>query len=148
MLNAILVIQSLRLDILSQQISFEEVNKLSPAISSMVSCADTKHLIQFLERLALSFGNEEQNAEETDQVPDSIPRECSLRLEGFEERGPCDGENEVKEPCRGCRQRHSLGSDIKGIGFGGICERDWAFSWRVDDSEKVDSESYACNAGC
>jgi hypothetical protein len=103
MLNIVLLVKLLGLNIPSEDISVEEVKELPSAICCMVSCSHTKHLVQFFKRLAFGFWNEEQDTEETDQVPDRIPRESTLRLECLQKRRPRDGENKVEEPLSNCQ---------------------------------------------
>jgi len=98
MLNTVLLVKLFGLNIPSEDISIEEVKELSSAICCMVSCSHTKYLVQFFKRLAFGFWNEEQDTEETNQVPDRIPRESTLRLECLQKRRPRDGEDKVEEP--------------------------------------------------
>jgi hypothetical protein len=98
MLNIVLLVKLFGLNIPSEDISIEEVKELSSAVGCMVSGSHTKHLVQFFKCLAFGFWNEEQDTEETDQVPDRIPRESTLRLECLQKRRPRDGEDKVEEP--------------------------------------------------
>ena len=113
----------------------------------MVSSAYTEHLIQLLQRLAFGLRDEEEDAEEADQVPDRVPGEGALGLEGFQERGPGDGQDEVEEPCCGGGEGHALGADVERVGFGGVGEWDGAFAGGVHDTEEVEAEGDAGDAG-
>lgn len=94
------LVQNLRLDLAPENIPVKEVGDLPGSVRGMLARRNAEDLIQLLERLALGFGHEEQDKEEADHVPRSIPTERTLRREGRLQRGPRDRENEVEEPRR------------------------------------------------
>ena len=85
MLHSILIIQPLRLNILSKEIPSEEIDELSGPVCCVISSTYAEDLVQFLKSLALGFRDKEQNAKESNKIPDRVPGEGTLGLEGFEE---------------------------------------------------------------
>ena len=83
MFNRLILNQFWCLDILEQEVSVEEVEELLQAPCSMNSCWNAEDLIQFFESLALGLWNEEQNAEESNDIPARIPAESTGRGESL-----------------------------------------------------------------
>ena len=111
-LARIVLVQSLGLHMLSEDVAFEEVRDLPQAISSMRMRRHPKHLIQLLEGFAFGLGEEQQYQHKADEIPHGVKRESALvRKSDFHAR-PGDGKNTVEEPCCRCCKGHAEGSDV------------------------------------
>lgn len=75
----------------------------------------------------------QQDQEKSDHVPGSVPAEATGGCESAVNRGPGAAEDEVESPGDGCCKRHSEITDLEGMAFGGVCERNWTFSGGVHD---------------
>lgn len=80
--HALVLVQSFRLDLSSEEISLEEVGDLSKSVRGVDVRWNAEDLIEFLERLAFGLGNEAEHQAETDDVPDGVPRKRTLGFEG------------------------------------------------------------------
>lgn len=142
-----LLIQNLRLHRPTEQIPLKEVRDLPQPIRGVEVRRHGEHLVQLLEGLPLRLGHEHQDQPPPDDVAAGVERERALRGEGVEERRPGDGEQEVEEPGRRGGQGHAVRSDVQGVGFGGVGERDGTLAGGVDDAEDVDAQRDAGDAG-
>lgn len=132
---------------LPQQIPLEKVRNLPQSISRMFMRAHVKHLIQLFESFAFRLRQEEEDEEESGDIPGCVPRESALGGKGGLERWPRNTEDEVEEPGGGGRKGHAEWADVQGISLGGIGERDRTFAGRVNDAEKVDPKGNAGDSG-
>ena len=141
------LVQPLGLDMLAQNIPFKDVPNLADTIRSMHMRRHAENLIQLLEGLPLSLGQEQQHEEKADDIPGGVPAKRALRRKSLLQARPRDGEHAVEEPGGGGGQAHAVGADVQRVGFGGVGEGDGAFAGGVDDAEEVDAEGDAGDAG-
>lgn len=118
-----------------EDITLEKVRDLAETVGGVDVGRHAEDLIQFFESLPLGLGHEQKNQHETDEVPRGVPGKRPLRLESRKHPWPGDGENEVEEPGGSRRETHAVSTNIQGVRFGRVCEWDWPFAGRVNNSE-------------
>src|SRR5579859_870605 len=64
--------------------------RLSELIGRMFMCGHRKDLVQFFESEGLCFGNEEKDQPPSDEIPCSIPIECTRNCECIAQGRPGD----------------------------------------------------------
>jgi len=96
MIDSFLLIKLLWFDILPKNISLEEVRNLSCSIGGMITCPYAEYLVQLLKGLAFCLRHEEKDPEESDNIPDCIPGECSLRLKCLQQTWPSHTQYEIE----------------------------------------------------
>jgi len=67
-----------------QDEALEEVSQLLQSILGVLLGRDAEDLVELFEAEAFGFRNKEQHSEEADEIPDSIVRKGTLRLECLE----------------------------------------------------------------
>jgi len=109
----------------------------------MISDPDTENSVQLFQRKTLGFLETEVRVCPSNEVPTSIPTECTLHCESLHKSRPRKREDEVEAPSGGSSERHSVLTHVQREGFGRVSERYRTFTGGVDGHEEVDTCSNA-----
>lgn len=128
-----------------ENVMSEKPEELGPTISYKSHNTNVKDLVKFLKCSSLGLGQEKEDQEESDNVPSCVETKGALWLECFLERWPGDGKDKVEKPgCCGC-ERHTNGTNVQGVCFGGVCKGNGSFTRGVDNAEEIDSQRNTSN---
>ena len=99
-------------DVLAQNVSLKSIKETSGLVGRMFSEWYIKHLVQFLQGQALSFGKQPQHQEKPNNIPSGIPHKGTSWVEGIFHSWPRESQNKVEEPTGGSSEPHTKVTNV------------------------------------